>query len=85
MSSGYKWKIFGFNIGAYCRSQVSNIGFVEENNLDICYIVIFIRVKFFFIGVPWRDYLKMQLTSVFMIKINFFIYFRSFWCVDLKN
>jgi hypothetical protein len=29
--------------------------------------------------------LKMQLTSVFMIKINFFIYFRSFWCVDLKN
>jgi hypothetical protein len=48
MSSGYKWKIFGFNIGAYCRSQVSNIGFVEENNLDICYIVIFIRVKFFF-------------------------------------
>jgi hypothetical protein len=52
MSSGYKWKIFGFNIGAYCRSQVSNIGFVEENNLDICYIVIFIRVKFFFIGVP---------------------------------
>jgi hypothetical protein len=48
MSSGYKWKIFGFNIGAYCRSQVSNIGFVEENNLDICYIVIFIRVNYYF-------------------------------------